>query len=108
MSQLRATAGPRCVTGIEGLDGILFGGLPCRRLYLVQGAPGTGKTTLSLEFLLKGVQQGDRAVYITLSETREELQEVATSHGWSLDGIEVLELSAMEAQLSASAQNTLF
>ncbi|HEY0369569.1 MAG TPA: ATPase domain-containing protein, partial [Chthoniobacterales bacterium] len=99
---------PRCITGIAGLDDILGGGLPRHRLYLIEGRPGTGKTTLALEFLLNGLKAGERGLYITLSETREELHEVSSSHGWSLDGIEILELSAMDAQLSASAQNTLF
>lgn len=102
------TLAPRCATGVAGLDDILGGGFPCNRLYLIEGRPGTGKTTLSLSFLRMGVQAGERVLYITLSETREELQEVAFSHGWSLDGIEILEMSAIDAQLAASAQNTLF
>ncbi len=96
------------MTGVAGLDDILGGGFPCNRLYLIEGKPGTGKTTLALNYLLTGVKAGERVLYITLSETREELDEVAFSHGWSLDGIEILELSAIEAQLSATAQNTLF
>ncbi|MFL6529788.1 MAG: ATPase domain-containing protein [Chthoniobacterales bacterium] len=108
MNESTPTMAPRCITGVAGLDDILGGGLPCNRLYLIEGHPGTGKTTFSLHFLLAGVRNGERVLYITLSETREELLEVAMSHGWNLDGIEILELSAMEAQLSASAQNTLF
>jgi circadian clock protein KaiC len=79
-------------TGVAGLDDILAGGLPSRRLYLVDGAPGTGKTTLALQFLLAGTRRGDRGLYVTLSESEEELGQVATSHGWSLDGIEIVEL----------------
>jgi circadian clock protein KaiC len=94
--------------GVAGLDDILGGGLPCDRLYLIQGLPGTGKTTLALEFLLAGAMAGERVLYITLSETREELEEVVFSHGRTLEGVEVLELSAIDAQLSANAQNTLF
>jgi circadian clock protein KaiC len=98
----------RSATGISGLDDILGGGLPSNRLYLLEGKPGTGKTTLALEYLLTGAVAGEKVLYITLSETRDELQEVADSHGWSLDGINVVELSAIGAQLEASAQNTLF
>ena len=98
----------RVRTGIAGLDEILHGGLPAHRLYLLQGDPGVGKTTLALQFLLEGVRLGEPALYITLSETREELVEVANSHGWSLEGLSIFELSAMEQQLAQSAQNTLF
>jgi circadian clock protein KaiC len=98
----------RVKTGISGLDDILGGGLPARRLYLIQGQPGSGKTTLALQFLLEGARNGEKVLYISLSETREEVEEVAHSHGWSLDGVEIVELSAIEKQLSASAQNTLF
>ncbi len=95
-------------TGIVGLDDVLRGGFPPRRLYLVQGAPGSGKTTLALQFLLEGARQGEKVLYISLSETREEIEEVAHSHSWSLEGLEIVELSAIDAQLSAESQNTLF
>ena len=85
-------------TGIAGLDDILRGGLPTGRLYLLDGSPGTGKTTLALQFLLAGVAQGERGLYITLSETYAELEEVAASHGWSLDGLDVFELPAHQAE----------
>jgi circadian clock protein KaiC len=98
----------RSATGISGLDDILGGGLPSNRLYLLEGKPGTGKTTISLQYLLAGKEAGEKVLYITLSETRDELLEVADSHGWSLDGINVVELSAIGAQLEAAAQNTLF
>lgn len=98
----------RSSTGISGLDDILGGGLPANRLYLLEGKPGTGKTTLALEYLLAGARAGEKVLYITLSETRDELQEVADSHGWPLDGLDVVELTAIGAQLEASAQNTLF
>jgi circadian clock protein KaiC len=78
-------------TGIAGLDHILLGGFPRNRVYLVQGDPGVGKTTLGLQFLLEGQRAGEKCLYITLSESREELLAVAKSHQWSLDGIEIYE-----------------
>jgi circadian clock protein KaiC len=95
-------------TGISGLDHVLCGGLPPNRVYLIQGDPGVGKTTLALQFLLEGSRAGEKSLYITLSETKEEILEVANSHGWSLDGMVLFELSAMEQHLARSAQNTLF
>jgi len=97
-----------CPTGIAGLDDILAGGLPRGCFYLVQGDPGSGKTTLALQFLLEGVRRGENVFYITLSETREELLKVAVSHGWSLDKIPVLDLSAIEVLLQPEAQTTVF
>ncbi|HEY2066713.1 MAG TPA: ATPase domain-containing protein [Gemmatimonadaceae bacterium] len=84
----------RASMGVAGLDDILGGGLPTNHLYLVDGEPGTGKTTLALQFLLEGRKHGERGLYVTLSESRAELNGVAASHGWSLDGIEIFELSA--------------
>jgi circadian clock protein KaiC len=86
-------------TGNEGLDAILRGGLPRDRLYLLEGTPGSGKTTLCLQFLRKAVQDGERALYITLSETREELGIVAESHGWNIDDFDIMEFSALEEVL---------
>jgi circadian clock protein KaiC len=80
-------------TGVRGLDIILGGGLPRGRMYLVQGDPGVGKTTLALQFLIEGRMKGERGLYVTLGETRAELDEVAHSHGWSLDGINIVEMS---------------
>src|SRR6186997_760234 len=97
-----------CPTGIAGLDDILAGGLPRGCFYLVQGDPGSGKTTLALQFLLEGLRRGEKVFYITLSETREELLKVARSHGWSLDDIPLLELSAIESMLKPEAQTTVF
>jgi circadian clock protein KaiC len=82
----------RAPTGIDGLDNILGGGLTRSRVYLVEGSPGTGKTTLSLQFLLEGLRRGEAGLYITLSETKVELQAVAASHGWSLEGLSLYEL----------------
>jgi circadian clock protein KaiC len=98
----------RCPSGIEGFDEILAGGLPRNCFYLVQGDPGAGKTTLAMQFLLEGVRRGESVFYITLSETKRELFKVARSHGWSLEGIPLLELSAIEKRLRPEAQTTVF
>lgn len=98
----------RARTGIAGLDGVLNGGLPRSHIYLVEGDPGVGKTTLALEFLLEGVRAGEKALYVTLSETAHEVRLIAQSHGWSLDGLAMFELSALEAQMRAESENTVF
>ena len=97
-----------CTTGVSGLDEILGGGLPRNCLYLVDGNPGVGKTTLALQFLLQGLKEKERCLYITLSETKPELDAVARSHGWSLEGIDIIELSAIERSLAGKSQNTMF
>ncbi len=97
-----------CSTGLQGLDSIIDGGLPRSCFYLVQGDPGSGKTTLALQFLFEGRRRGETVLYITLSETREELERVASSHAWSLDGIPLLEFSAIESILQPEAQTTVF
>jgi circadian clock protein KaiC len=98
----------RAATGINGLDNVLLGGLAADRMYLVDGSPGVGKTTLAMQFLLEGVRRGERCLYVTLSETLDELEAVADSHGWSLEGIDVVELAQVEDVLTVGAQNTLF
>lgn len=98
----------RISTGTRGIDEILGGGLPAKRLYLLQGDPGVGKTTVALQFLLAGASEGESCLYVTLSETREELTAVALSHGWSLEGIPVYELSAGEAAYREQDENTLY
>jgi len=99
---------PLAASGIEGLDNVLGGGFRPNRLYLIEGVPGSGKTTLSLQFLREGARLGESVLYITLSETREELQEVADSHGWSLDGITIRELVPSETALHPEEQYTMF
>jgi circadian clock protein KaiC len=98
----------RCTTGIEGLDTVLRGGLPANRIYLIQGDPGVGKTTLALQFLLAGARQGEAGLYITLSETKEELEMVADSHGWDLKQIRLFELSSVEEKLKGETDTTFF
>ncbi len=83
---------PRACTGVPGLDDILCGGLTKNRVYLVEGSPGAGKTTLALQFLMEGTRRGEKGLYITLSETTEELKEIADSHGWSIDDLSLFEL----------------
>src|SRR5690349_22038161 len=95
-------------SGIAGLDDILRGGLPRDCLFLLTGTPGTGKTTLAMQFLLEGVKQGETCLYVTLSETRAEIQKVARSHGWDLAKIHIAELVPSEKKLSADSQLTVF
>ncbi|HET6880683.1 MAG TPA: ATPase domain-containing protein [Pirellulales bacterium] len=101
-------SGERSRTGIPGFDDVLGGGLIPHRLYLVDGNPGAGKTTLSLQYLLEGLREGEKCLYITLSETKEELIAGATSHGWSLDGIDIVELIADEHDFDGDAQVTMY
>ena len=84
--------GPRVSTGCRGLDYILDGGIPAGKLYLVQGDPGSGKTTLGLQFLLDGVRCGEPVLYITLSETKAELEATAVSHGWDVSKVHIHEV----------------
>ena len=94
-------------TGIEGLDDVLQGGLARNRLFLLEGNPGTGKTTIALQFLMEGRRAGERGLYITLSETEEELGSSAKSHGWSLEGIDTFELLPPESLLDEDQQQSL-
>jgi circadian clock protein KaiC len=95
-------------TGVWGLDNILSGGFSRGHLFLVEGAPGTGKTTVALQFLLEGMRAGEKCLYITLSETERELRDGAASHGWTLgDGIEVFELLPPESLLDSEQQQSL-
>lgn len=108
MTQPMPSPAGRCPTGIVGLDQVLGGGLPLHRLYLVQGQPGVGKSTLALQFLLEGVRRGETVLYITLSETRDEIESVADSHGWDLEKIVLFEMSSKNAHLQNEADTTFF
>ncbi|ESQ79203.1 circadian clock protein KaiC [Asticcacaulis sp. YBE204] len=107
MSDLRREA-HLIKTGMVELDTVLGGGLPPDRVYLVHGTPGSGKTTLSLQFLLEGVRNGEKVLYVTLSETRDELAAVAHSHGMNLEGVEIFELLPEERDLDPEHQYTMF
>ncbi|MFO0796659.1 MAG: ATPase domain-containing protein [Gemmataceae bacterium] len=108
MSDTNTHPPDRAATGVAGLDDILGGGLTPNRLYLVEGVPGSGKTTLAMQFLLEGVRRGEPVLYVTLSETAEELRGVAASHGWALDGVTVRELAPSEDSLRPDDQYTMF
>lgn len=95
-------------SGIEALDEILRGGFTRNRLYLIEGSPGSGKTTLALQFLLEGVRQGESLLYITLSETATELHAIAEAHGWSLNGIHIHEVLPSERILDPDEQYSIF
>jgi circadian clock protein KaiC len=102
-----AEASSKAALGVPGLDDITAGGLARGRLFLLEGSPGTGKTTIAMQFLMAGAAQGERALYITLSETDDELRASAASHGWSLDGIDVFELVPPESLLDEDQQQSL-
>ena len=99
---------PKALTGVPGLDDILLGGLAAGRVFLLEGSPGTGKTTMALSFLLEGAKLGERGLYITLSETEQELRAGAVSHGWELgDDIEIFEVVPPESLLDSDQQQSL-
>src|SRR5688572_8041156 len=106
-SQAAPATGDKASTGVSGLDHLLRGGLPAHRIHLVEGHPGSGKTTLGLQFLLEGVRHGESCMYITLSETAEELRANAAAHGWDLSCIHIHELQPAE-NLRPEEQYTLF
>ncbi|HST37153.1 MAG TPA: ATPase domain-containing protein [Allosphingosinicella sp.] len=93
--------------GVTGLDDITAGGLALGRLFLLEGSPGTGKTTIATQFLMAGAKAGERSLYITLSETEDELRNGAASHGWSLEGIDIFELVPPESLLDEDQQQSL-
>jgi circadian clock protein KaiC len=99
---------PKAPIGVAGLDDILHGGLAKGRLFLLEGPPGTGKTTLALQFLLEGARTGEKGLYITLSETEQELRDGAASHGWTIgDNVEIFELAPPESLLDEDQQQSL-
>ena len=98
----------RVSTGIPGLDDVLNGGLPRGHLYLIEGDPGTGKTTVALQFLLEGIRQGEPGLYVTLSESKQELEIVAASHGWSLAQLPIYEMAPLQDEIDPEAQYTIF
>jgi circadian clock protein KaiC len=95
-------------SGIEGLDDVLNGGFTPNRMYLCEGVPGSGKTTLGMQFLAAGARNGEQVLYVTLSESAEELRDIAKSHGWSLEGIQIRELIPSERSLEPDDQYTVF
>jgi circadian clock protein KaiC len=100
---------PKARTGVPGLDNILAGGFATGRVFLLEGTPGTGKTTIALRFLIEGASEGEQGLYVTLSETANELRAAAASHGWKLDDdkIEVFEVTPPESLLDAGQQQSL-
>jgi circadian clock protein KaiC len=98
----------RCPTGVPGLDAVLEGGWPAGRLYLIQGDPGVGKTTMAMQFLMEGARRGEQGLYVSLSETKEEIDVVAQSHGWDLNKIQIYELSTIEEQIRGDSESTFF
>jgi circadian clock protein KaiC len=102
------TKSVRCSSGCPGLDDVLSGGLPSGHVYLLEGEPGTGKTTIALQFAAEGIRRGEKILYITLSESRDELQMVARNHHLNLNGVEFLELKPSEQELKPESQYTVF
>ena len=98
----------RTGTGVQGLDDILSGGLPVGQMYLLEGTPGTGKTTLAMQFIRTAILAGERALYVTLSESKRELESSAQSHGWAADALSIAEFIPEEASLSPEQQYTVF
>jgi circadian clock protein KaiC len=106
MASVEGDAAP-IPTGVEGLDQLIAGGYATNRAHLVEGRPGSGKTTLAMQFLLAGVERGERCLYITLSESKRELLSVAARHGWTLDGIEIVEVVPPELSFDPKQQQSL-
>src|SRR3954463_4153679 len=106
--QLNIEDDPRISTGIPGLDDVLGRGFPQGHFFLIEGAPGTGKTTLGLQYLMEGAKNGEKVLYVTLSESKAEIQKVARSHGWSLEGVTIFEYTPTEDSLRPEDQYSAF
>ncbi len=104
---MRADVMASSATGVAGLDDVMNGGLACGRVFLLEGNPGTGKTTIAMQFLNEGAKDGEKVLYITLSESEDELRASAATHGWSLDGVDVYELVPPEDLLDDEQQQSL-
>ena len=104
----RQTRQESLLTGVDGLDDVLQGGFPSGRLYLVEGDPGSGKTTVGMQFLMHGAQRGERCLFVTLSESEEDLRGAASSHGWNLDGIDIKELIPSEESLGEEGSYRMY
>ena len=98
----------RAPTGVPGLDDVLLGGLPRHHVYLLEGTPGTGKTTLALQFVLEAIRAGEKALYVALSETTGELRRLAQAHGWDIDSLPVFEIIPVEASIQPGEEYTIF
>jgi circadian clock protein KaiC len=108
LQSLTKRGAARVGTGIAGLDDVLGGGFPEGRLYLAQGHPGSGKTTLAIGFLLEGVGRGERTLYVTLSETTDELTSAAASHGWDISGVSMHDFTAMSEMVLPENEQSVF
>src|SRR4029079_15357476 len=99
---------PRAATGVAGLDAVLFGGLACNRLHLLEGSPGTGKTTIALQFLMAGAEEGETGIYVSLAETEKELRDGARAHGWALpEQVKIIEFVPPESVLDTEQHQSL-
>lgn len=108
VESLHAETDDNASSGVPGLDGVLGGGFTPRRLYLIEGVPGSGKTTMAMQFLMDGARRNEPVLYVTLSESQEEIQAVAASHGWSLAGVTIREVVATGKTLNTDDQYTMF
>src|SRR5690554_5334104 len=102
------TSDSRIPTGIPGLDDVLLGGFARKGFYLIQGDPGSGKTTLALQYARARVGEGESCLYVSLTETRKDLENACSSHGWTLEGIEICDLSRSPANVSGESEVSVF